>query len=325
MAQSGSASGLGPEGREFKSLCPDSSLVASGMLKGGLYTALITPFIDSEIDFKSIEKLIEFQISSGVSGIVMLGTTGEAPCITLTERKKITDVAVAMCGRQIEVILGCSSNCTKEAAELTALAQSAGADGALIVAPYYNKPSQEGIYKHYEYIAARVDIPIIVYNNPARTVVDIKDETIARLARLDNVVALKDSSGDISRQSSLEALLEADTNIMQLCGDDINVVPFHSSFGKGWISVSSNIFPKECSYIQDLLLCGNIKEATSIQMGFIEFYKHIFSEPSPAGVKYAAYLMDLISSYEVRLPLTGASNDLQRKILKFLNDGGYVG
>ncbi|MDZ5762056.1 4-hydroxy-tetrahydrodipicolinate synthase [Candidatus Cyrtobacter comes] len=294
------------------------------MFKEGLYTASITPFLDSEIDFKSFERLIEFQISSGVTGIVILGTTGEASCVTLAERKRVTDIAVSACGDEIEVILGCSSNCTKEAAELAMLAQSAGAGGALIVAPYYNKPSQDGIYKHYEYIAGSVDIPIIIYNNPSRTVVDIKDETIAKLARIDNIVALKDSSGDISRQSSLEALMDSDASIVQLCGDDMNVIPFHSYFGRGWISVSSNVFPKECSDIQDLLLRGNIKEAAHIQMDFIKFYKDIFSEPSPAGIKYAAYLMDLITSYEVRLPLTSASKDLQRKILKFLNDRGHA-
>ncbi len=293
------------------------------MLKDGLYTALVTPFLDSEIDYESFEKLLAFQIESGVSGVVVLGTTGEASCVTLDERKKLVEMAVNICSGAVCVVVGCSSNSTARTLELTLLAQAAGADAVLVVAPYYNKPSQEGIYSHYKYISEFSNIPIIIYNNPGRTVVDINDETIAMLAKLGNIVALKDSSGDISRQIHLNNLLDGD-DLIQFCGDDLNAVPFNACFGRGLISVSSNVFAKKCQEIQKLSLGGNFKEAAALQNDLVSFHKLMFSEPSPAAIKYAAYVMDLINSYEVRLPLISSSRQLQCRILEFLNVQGYA-
>ncbi|MDA0938906.1 MAG: 4-hydroxy-tetrahydrodipicolinate synthase [Proteobacteria bacterium] len=286
----------------------------------GLYTALITPFKNREIDLISLEKIITAQIISGVRGIVLLGTTGEASSISDKERDLIIQRAVEIINGRIQVIVGVGTNNTSQSIDFAKSAQRFGADGVMVVSPYYNKPTQMGIIKHYEAINNAIDIPIIIYNNPSRASVDLLDSSIVQIAKLKNIVAIKDATGNLVRPISLlNALKEEGVYINQLSGEDISAVAFNAHGGVGCISVSSNIAPGVCLQIQNLMSKNKFQEAFEIQKKIYELHTVMFCESNPVPVKYGAYLLDLIDSYDVRLPLAPISQNAQVKVLRVID------
>lgn len=281
----------------------------------GLLTALITPFKNGKIDEKSLEKLIEYQISGGANGIVPCGTTGESPTLSHDEHSRVIELCVKIANKRIKVIAGTGSNSTSEAINMTVDAQKAGADGALLVSPYYNKPTREGIFKHFEAISNSCDLPLIIYNIPGRSVINISDEDIATLAKLKNVVGVKDATGDLARVATLKLLV--DKNFAILSGEDATVLGFNAMGGCGVISVTGNIAPKLVSDLQNATLKGDYKTALEIQDKLTNLHGAMFCQTNPIPVKYAAYLMGLCEN-EIRLPLCEPSNEAKERIKKEL-------
>lgn len=284
----------------------------------GVYTALITPFTaKGTVDEAAFQKFVEWQIEQGVHGLVPCGTTGESPTLTHEEHNRVIDLCVEVARGRIPVMAGTGSNSTDEAIMTTRHAKKAGADCVLVVAPYYNKPTQEGLYQHFKAINDAVDIPIILYNVPGRTIVDIKDETIARLAELPNIVGLKDATGDLARPYTLRAKLKKDFCL--LSGEDMTAVAFNVSGGQGCISVASNIMPKACAEVQEACLKKDYVSALTLHDRLVVLNSVLFCETSPAPVKYAASLMGKCLA-NLRLPLVGVSESSQKEIEKILNN-----
>lgn len=282
----------------------------------GIFTALITPFKNGQVDEKSFQSFVDWQISEGVHGVVPCGTTGESPTLSYEEHNRVVSLCVEAAKGRTKVIAGTGANSTDEAIMLTSHAKKAGADAALIVAPYYNKPTQEGIYQHYKAIASAVDIPIILYNVPGRTVVDIKDETIERLSRISNIIGIKDATGDLARVCTLRARLG--DSFQQISGEDMTAVAFNVQGGIGCISVSSNIAPRQCAQVQNLTLTGKYKEALALHEKLVPLHDAMFCETSPAPVKYAAHLLGKCA-LELRLPMlppTDASKVIVRAAMQ---------
>ncbi len=272
----------------------------------GLLTALITPFQSGKIDFISFERLIRWQISTGVHGLVVLGSTGEGATITDQERAELIKVCVREVrnsDRKIPVVVGTGSNSTTKTIEYTGTAKELGADAALIVCPYYNKPSQQGMYEHFKFINDNVDLPYLIYNVPSRTMVNIADETIAKLAELKNIVGIKDATGDLARPINLKSMLKNHDNFIQVSGEDGTSVAFNLHGGSGCISILGNISPKTMSYIQNLTLSGQYAEAIKVLKQYQGIIDLMYCETNPVPVKYAAFRMGIISTPEVRLPL----------------------
>lgn len=273
------------------------------MFKGSI-TALITPFTNGEIDWKAFDELVEWQIEQGTHGLVPCGTTGESPTLSYDEDMAVVERCVQIANKRVPVIAGTGSNATREAITLTQHAKAVGADGALIVAPYYNKPTQDGIYAHYKAIHDAVSIPIILYNIPGRCVIDISVETMARLAKLPNIVGVKDACGDLSRV--LETRNAIGPDFCQLSGDDITAAAFLAQGGVGCISVASNVAPAQCAQLQNAWAAGDLKSFAKMRDLLLPLAKNLFCESNPAPVKYAASVLGLCSD-EVRLPLVPAS------------------
>ncbi len=271
----------------------------------GSYTALITPFkaknVD-QVDYDAFSRLIERQINAGIHGLVPCGTTGESPTLTNEEHDAVIEYCIKVTKGRAKILAGTGSNSTKEAIERTLHAQKSGADGALIMTPYYNKPSQEGIFQHYKAIHDATNIPIVIYNIPGRSVVDIKDETIARIAELERIVGLKDATGDLKRPTNLLSLLKPGKPFDMLSGDDETTVEFNKLGGVGCISVTSNIDPETCAKVQNACLAGNFDEAAMLDKKVAEFHKILFIETSPSPAKYISGLMGLCDD-SLRLPL----------------------
>jgi len=295
------------------------------MLKGS-YTALITPFKGenaSEIDYDAYEKLIEFQISSGTHGLVPSGTTGESPCLRNKEHDEVIERCVKISNGRAKVLAGTGSNSTREAIERTLHAQHAGADAALIMTPYYNKPSQEGIFQHYKAIHDVTEIPIILYNIPGRSVVDINDDTIVRIAEAcPRVVGIKDATGDLKRPKNLKTLL-GDREFCMLSGEDDTAIEFNELGGDGCISVTSNIAPKECADLQEACLNKDYAKAREINSKIEELHKVMFIETSPAPAKYAAKLMGICNG-ALRLPMVEVSNKTKELLETSLKRCGKI-
>ncbi len=291
------------------------------MLFSGLYTALITPFRNGKIDEEALAKLIEFQIKNGVDGIIPCGTTGESPTLTHEEHNLVIDLAIKIAAKRVKVIAGTGSNSTAEAIMMTNHAKEVGADGCLIVAPYYNKPTQEGLYQHFKAINDNCDIPLIVYNIPGRSVINIADETLGRLAKLKNIVGIKDATGDLARVASLKLLVDNDFSIIS--GEDATAVGFNAMGGCGVISVTSNIAPKLCSDLQKATQIGDYKKAVEIQDQLTSLHAAMFCETNPMPIKYAASLMGLCSS-EIRLPLVEPSDAAKARIEKEMKKIGLI-
>lgn len=273
------------------------------MFKGSI-TALITPFCNGGIDEDAFRKLIRWQIASGTHGLVPTGTTGESPTLSHDEHMRVVEITIAEAKGQIPVIAGTGSNSTREAIELTRHARLAGADAALVVTPYYNKPTQEGLYLHFKAIHDAVDIPILIYNIPGRSVVDMSVATMARLAEAPNIIGVKDAAGSLARISQQRAACGAD--FIQLSGEDAIALGVAAHGGRGCISVTANVAPALCAQFQNACLAGAFGQALALQDRLAPLHEALFVETSPAPVKYAAERLGLCSS-ETRLPLAPLS------------------
>ena len=267
----------------------------------GAMVAIVTPFKDGEVDEASLRQLIEFQIANGTDGIVPCGTTGESATLTFKEHERVIEITVEQVNKRVPVIAGTGSNNTEEAISLTRHARKAGADGVLMIAPYYNKPTQEGLFRHFETVAQKVDIPIILYNIPGRTAVNIEPATIARLARVDNIVGVKEASGSMKQITDIVAL--CDERFVMLSGEDYLTYPLICVGGKGVISVVSNVAPRDMADLCRLTLEGSLTEARNLYYRLLPICHALFYETNPAPVKAALAMMKKIASDEVRLPL----------------------
>jgi 4-hydroxy-tetrahydrodipicolinate synthase len=271
----------------------------------GSMPALITPMRNGKLDELSLAKFVEWQISQGSHGLVPVGTTGESPTVSEAEHKRVIEITVEAAGRRVPVIAGAGSNNTAEAIEYASFAKKVGADGALVVVPYYNKPTQDGIYAHFKAVARAVDIPIILYNVPGRTVANASVETIARLAKdCPNIVGIKDATADLSRVSRQR--LMSGKGFTQLCGEDGTALGFNAHGGVGCISVTANVAPKLCAQMQEATLNGDYATAIAIQDRLMPLHHALFVETNPSPVKYAASLLGLASP-DVRLPMVEVS------------------
>ena len=287
------------------------------MFKGS-NVALITPFKDNGLDEEAYIKLIHFHMDNGTSGLVPAGTTGESPTLSHQEHQRVIDLCIKESNGQIPVIAGTGSNSTDEAISLTTHAEKAGANGALIVTPYYNKPTQEGLYQHYKAINDKCGIPIIIYNIPGRSVIDMSVDTMARLFELKNIVGVKDATGDLDRVD--QQLSKMGKEFIQLTGNDDNAFEFNKRGGVGTISVTANIAPKLCSDFQKLSVSNNsndINEADKLDKILQPVHSAMFIESNPSPVKYAAKLMNLCDD-AVRLPLVKTSESAKSVIKKAL-------
>ena len=289
------------------------------MFKGSL-VAMITPFTESgEVDEQGIKELVEFHIKNGTNGIVPCGTTGESPTLSYDEHKRVVEITINAVAGRVPVIAGTGSNCTREVLDLTSHAQKAGADGALIITPYYNKPTQKGLYLHFKKIAEEIDIPIVIYNVPSRTGVNMLPETLAELAKLKNIVAVKEASGNLDQMTQIVEL--CGEKITLLSGDDKLLLPVLSIGGKGVISVVANIIPKEVAEMIKYYEEGNYQKAKELFLSKIyPLSNAMFYETNPIPVKTSARLMGLPSG-ELRLPLCSMSennlNKLKADLIKF--------
>ena len=270
----------------------------------GSITALITPFKNGEVDEKAFKRLVDWQITEGTEGLVPVGTTGESPTLSHKEHMQVVEICVETARGRVPVIAGAGSNSTREAIELTRHAKGVGADAALSVAPYYNKPTQEGLYRHFAAIADAVDLPIVLYNIPGRSIVEISVETMARLAVIANIVGVKDATGNLARASRDRAVLPQD--FVRLSGDDATALGFMAHGGRGCISVTSNVAPRACAEFQNACHAGDYAKALKIQDRLMALHDALFCEASPAPTKYAASLLGLCEA-EVRLPIVALS------------------
>ena len=280
------------------------------MFKGSL-VALITPFRDGEVDEKAFQDFVEWQISEGTHGLVPCGTTGESPTLSHDEHKRVTELCIEAAAGRVPVVAGAGSNSTAEAIDLAHHAKQAGADGVLVVTPYYNKPNQDGLYAHFKAINDAVEIPIIIYNIPPRSVVDMTVETMAELAKLPNVVGVKDATTDLQRP--IETRVAAGPDFCQLSGEDGTALPFLIQGGVGCISVSANVAPKLCSMMHEAWQQGALETAMQINERLIPLHKAMFFQPSPAGAKYGAHLLGHCTP-DTRLPLTPAAPETQGRV-----------
>ncbi|QCQ20890.1 4-hydroxy-tetrahydrodipicolinate synthase [Desulfoglaeba alkanexedens] len=288
----------------------------------GAFVAIVTPFKDGRIDETALRDLVEFQIANGSHGIVPCGTTGESATLAFEEHERVVEVVLEQVNGRVPVVAGTGSNNTAEAIRLTKHAKECGANGALMISPYYNKPTQEGLYRHFKAVADSVDIPIIVYNIPGRTAVNIEPETIARLAEIPNIVGVKEATGSMKQI----------TDIIRLCGDDFTVLsgedyitfPLLAVGGKGVISVVSNVAPKDMADLCTLYLEGKVREARDLYYRVLPLCHALFYETNPAPVKAALKMMGKIASDEVRLPLVPMQPANRERLKKVIEDYGLI-
>ena len=271
----------------------------------GCGTAIVTPFTEEGVNFEEFKKLIEFQIENKVEAIIVCGTTGESATMTTEEKKETIKFAIDIVAKRTKVVVGTGSNNTKSAIEMSKYAEEAGADAILVVTPYYNKTTQQGLIAHYTEIAKSVKLPIIMYNVPSRTGVNILPETCKELSKIDNIVAIKEASGNISQVAKIASLCQEDLDIYS--GNDDQIIPILSLGGKGVISVLSNIMPKYTHEMIKKYFEGNVKEATKMQLDTIDLIDALFVEVNPIPVKYALNLMGFDTGI-LRLPLIEMKN-----------------
>jgi 4-hydroxy-tetrahydrodipicolinate synthase len=287
----------------------------------GSFTALVTPFQDGKIDEEALRVHVERQIEQGTHGLVPVGTTGESPTLSAEEHKKVVEICVNQTRGRIPVMAGAGSNATAEAIEFACHAEKAGADAVLVVTPYYNKPSQEGMYQHYKAINDAIGLPIIIYNIPPRSVVDMSVETMARLYELKNIVGVKDATANLARVSLQRQAMGPD--FIQLSGEDATAIGFNAQGGCGCISVSSNVAPRLCAELQVATLAGDYKKALLLQDRLMPLHNAMFVEPNPAPAKYALSLLGLMKD-DVRLPLTALSSAAHPIIRRALQQVGLL-
>lgn len=287
----------------------------------GSIVALITPFNqDGEVDYASLKKLVDFHVESGTDAIVSVGTTGESATLTIEEHVKVVTKTVEFAEGRIPVIAGTGANATHEAVTFSRLLNNTGIAGCLSVTPYYNKPTQEGLYLHYKAIAEETDVPVILYNVPGRTAVDMQPETVARLSEIKNIVALKDATGDLSRVAIHREL--CGENFALFSGDDATGLEFIKLGGQGVISVTNNIAAADMAKMVHLALAGQFEEAEAINQRLLTLHKSLFVEANPIPVKWAAHKMGLIEHGDLRLPLTELSEPLRAVVAKSMADSG---
>jgi 4-hydroxy-tetrahydrodipicolinate synthase len=290
------------------------------MLKGSL-VALITPFRNGAVDEKAFQSLVDWQIGQGTHGVVPCGTTGESPTLSHAEHRRVVELCVEVAKGRVPVIAGSGSNSTEEAIDLTRHAQKAGADAALIVTPYYNKPTQEGLYQHYKAINDAVDLPIIIYNIPPRCVIDMSVATMARLAKLSNIVGVKDATNDLVRPLRTRAAIGPDFTM--LSGEDGTVMAFMAQGGDGCISVTANVAPRACADMHEAWQKGDAATAMKINARLAPLNDALFVETSPAPIKYACSLIGK-STADVRLPLVPASPQAQETVRTAMRSAGVL-
>ncbi len=285
--------------------------------------ALVTPMSDDEsIDFDTLAQLVEFHIQSNTKAIVVMGTTGESATLNFEEHCSVVSFVVKVVAGRVPVIAGTGANSTQEAIELTQHAKQVGVDACLLVTPYYNKPTQQGLYLHYKKVAETVDIPQILYNVPGRTACDLLPETIARLAKIKNIVGVKEATGDLDRVKAIIDLVK-DENFDLYTGDDATAVEFILLGGHGGISVTANVMPREISAVYDLALEGKVVEARSQDKALAPLHEVLFCESNPIPVKWALYEMGKIGS-TLRLPLTTLSETFKPQVKMALIQAGVI-
>jgi len=294
-------------------------------MEEGVMTALVTPFKNGSIDYESYERLIEWQIASGVKGLLSLGTTGEAPSISMEEREEIIRFAVEKVRKRVPVVVGTGTNSTEKTIHMTKQAEELGADCALVVTPYYNKPVQEGLYQHYAAIAKSTSIPIIIYNVPSRTGVNILPETVVKLARdFENIIGIKEASGNMAQIDMLILKLkDVRENFHVWSGNDDQAFHVMCSGGSGVVSVLSNVAPRETQQMCEKIANGDLSEARELHLKLFPLMKALFVETNPIPVKYAVSKLGYCEN-ELRLPLVKASENAMKAVDEALNKAGIL-
>ena len=295
-------------------------MMSKAKFRGSL-TALVTPFRDGAIDEKGFRDLIDWQIAEGTSGLVPVGTTGESPTLSHAEHHRAVEICISQAGGRVPVIAGAGSNNTVEAIDLARHAEKAGADAVLVVTPYYNKPTQEGLYQHFKAVNDAIGIPIFIYNIPPRSVVDMSVETMKRLYELKNIVGVKDATGNLARVSQQRQQLGAD--FIQLSGEDMTALAFNAAGGQGCISVVSNIAPRLCADLQEATLRGDYASALEIQDRLIPLHGATFLEPGLAGAKCGLAMLGRLKE-EVRLPLLPVTDGARTQIRQAMVHAGLL-
>ncbi|TWB44513.1 4-hydroxy-tetrahydrodipicolinate synthase [Nitrospirillum pindoramense] len=287
----------------------------------GSLVALITPFADGKVDERAFQALVDWQVKEGTHGLVPCGTTGESPTLSHEEHRRLVELCVEVADRRVPVVAGTGSNSTAEAISLTKHAKAVGADAALVVTPYYNKPTQEGLYQHFKAIHDAADLPIIIYNIPGRSVIDMSIATMARLAALPNIVGVKDATADLVRP--LRTRVELGADFIQLSGEDATATAFLAQGGVGCISVTANVAPRLCAEMQNAWVRGDLTEMARIRDLLMPLHHAMFVETSPAPVKYAASLLGLCRP-ELRLPLVETTPTTQELVRAALVHAGVL-
>ena len=290
------------------------------MLKGSM-PALVTPFKNGEVDLDTLKKLVEWHIAQGSHGLVPVGTTGESPTLSHDEHELVVETVVKTVAGRIPVVAGAGSNNTAESLRLMQHAKSVGADAALVVTPYYNKPTQAGLIAHFKTLHDACELPIVIYNIPGRSVVDMSPETMGELAALPRIIGVKDATGDLARVCSQR--LTCGSEFLQISGEDATAHGFNAQGGIGCISVTANVAPALCSQLQEACLNGDYKAALDIQDRLMPLHHAIFTEPGLVGAKYAMSVVDLCSD-EVRLPLTPLTDGTKVKVKNALKHAGLI-
>ena len=290
------------------------------MLKGSL-PALVTPFKDGAVDMDALKKLVDWQIAEGSHGLVPVGTTGESPTLSHEEHEAVVEAVVKFAAGRVPVVAGAGSNNTVEGIRLIRHAEKVGADAALVVTPYYNKPTQAGLYEHFKALHDCCTLPIVIYNIPGRSVVDMSPETMGRLAALPRIIGVKDATGKIERVSMQRASCGAD--FIQLSGEDATALGFNAHGGTGCISVTANVAPRLCAEFQEATLAGDYAKALAYQDRLMPLHEAIFIEPGLAGAKYGLSLLGRCTE-EVRLPLVGLTDGTKEKIKAAMRHAGIL-
>lgn len=290
------------------------------MLKGSM-PALVTPFKNGQLDIDTLKRLVEWHIDQGSHGLVPVGTTGESPTLTHDEHETVVAEVVKAAAGRVPVVAGAGSNNTVESLRFMEHAKSVGADAALVVTPYYNKPTQDGLFAHFKTLHDAVDLPIVIYNIPGRSVVDMTPATMGALAELPRIIGVKDATGDLARVSAQR--LTCGPEFLQISGEDATAHGFNAQGGIGCISVTANVAPALCSALQNACLAGDYSQALKIQDKLMPLHQAIFTEPGLVGAKYAMSLLELCSD-EVRLPLTPLSDGTRAKIKSAMEFAGLL-
>ncbi|HTS92731.1 MAG TPA: 4-hydroxy-tetrahydrodipicolinate synthase [Stellaceae bacterium] len=290
------------------------------MFKGS-FVALITPFRNGAVDEKSYREFVDWQIGEGTHGLVPCGTTGESPTLSHAEHKRVVEICIEVAKGRRPIVAGTGSNSTEEAIDLTRHAKKAGADAALIVCPYYNKPTQEGLYQHFKAIHDAVELPIVIYNIPGRTNVDMSVATMARLAQLPNVIGVKDATNDLARPLRTREAIGSE--FCMLSGEDHTALAFLAQDGDGCISVTANVAPRACADMHDAWQKGDLGRAMKINQRLLPLHDSLFAETSPAPVKFAASLLGKCTA-EVRLPLVVPMPETQEKVRQAMRHAGVL-